>query len=161
MGSVNFAFILNTFHILIYLTLGMLIGGLHMAWSRLPLLLFVLLLSALAFSCIGIFSASYCVVFKKGNPVAWLLTALSSLLGGVYYPKSVLPHWLQSVAAWVPMTHCLEALRGVLLQGKGLTQVSGSLLILATWSIIGLPLSYLTFRWAVNRGRQTGSLGLY
>jgi len=160
-GSVNFTFILNTFHILIFLILGTLLGGLHIAWSQLPLLIFVLLISALAFSCIGIFSASYCVIFKKGNPLAWLLTVSSALLGGVYYPKSVLPLWLQGVADWVPMTHCLEALRGVILQGKGLAGISGPLSILALWSLVGIPVSYFTFRWAVQRGRQTGSLGHY
>jgi len=160
-GSVLFSFILNTFHVFIYLLLGMLAGSIRLAWSQVPLLLLVLLFTASAFSSLGIVSAAYCVVFKKGNPLAWLLAVSSSLLGGVYFPKAVLPHWLGRVAAWVPMTHALDALRGVVLQGRGLAGILGSLSILALWSLVGLPLGCLAFMWAVQRGRRTGSLGHY
>ena len=161
LGSVFYAFILNTFHIVAFLLLGMLAGGLQVSWAQIPSLMLVLLLSAAAFSCIGILSASYCVLFKKGNPLAWLLTVSSSLLGGVYFPNIVLPPWLQSVSAWVPMTHCLEALRGILLQGKGLGGIASPLGILLLWSLGGIPLSCLCFGWAMRRARQTGSLGHY
>ena len=160
-GSVLFSFVLNTFHIVIFLLAGALMGVFRLSVGQLPQLALVLGLSAATFSSIGILTASYCVVFKKGNPVAWLLTISSSLLGGVYFPCTVLPQWLQSVSAWVPMTHCLEALRGTLLLGKDLRGIEGSLAILGIWSLVGLPLSGLTFLWAVRRGKRTGSLGHY
>jgi ABC-2 type transport system permease protein len=160
-GSVLFSFVLNTFHIVLFLLAGVLVGAFHVSFGQVPPLLLVLGLSATTFSSIGILTASYCIVFKKGNPVAWLLTIASSLVGGVYFPSSVLPGWLRSLAAWVPMTHCLAGLRGILLQGKGMSDISGSLAILGIWSLVGLPLSGFTFRLAVGRGYRTGSLGHY
>jgi ABC-2 type transport system permease protein len=160
-GSVLFSFVLNTFHIVIFLLAGALLRVFTLSMSQLPQLMLVLGLSAATFSSIGILTASYCVVFKKGNPVAWLLTISSSLLGGVYFPSTVLPHWLQRVSTWVPMTHCLDALRGTLLQGKGMNGIEGSLAILGIWSLVGLPLSSLMFLLAVRRGRRMGSLGHY
>jgi ABC-2 type transport system permease protein len=160
-GSLLFSFVLNTFHIAIFLLAGALIGAFPLSVGQLPQLALVLGLSAGTFSSIGVLTASYCVVFKKGNPIAWFLTLSSSLLGGVYFPTSVLPHWLQIASAWVPMTHCLEALRGTLIQGKGLLGIEGSLIVLGIWAVVGLPLSGLTFMWAVSRGRHTGSLGHY
>ena len=160
-GSVLFSFVLNTFHILVFLLAGALMGVFPLSAGQLPQLALVLGFSAATFSSIGILTASYCVVFKKGNPVAWLLTISSSLLGGVYFPASVLPHWLQTISAWVPMTHCLNALRGTLLQGKDLHGIGGSLTILGVWSLVGLPMSGLTFLLAIRRGRRTGTLGHY
>ena len=34
------------------------------------------------------------MILKKGDPVGWLFTSLSALLGGLYFPISVLPEWL-------------------------------------------------------------------
>lgn len=161
LGSAFFAFILNTLHVFVYLGLGVLLGGFRFPPAHLPLLALVLLVSALAFSGLGIFAAAYCVLFKKGNPLAWLLTIVSSLLGGVYFPSAVLPPWLRAVAAWVPTTHCLEAMRGVLLEGKGLAGVAGPLGLLALWALVGVPLGCLGFAWAVRRGRRQGTLGTY
>jgi ABC-2 type transport system permease protein len=137
------------------------LGGLRFPWGQIPLLLLVLFLTAAAFSAIGILSASYCVLFKKGNPLALVLALASSLLGGVYFPSDVLPHWLASLCAWVPMTPCLVALRGVLLQGKGLVEVARPMAILGVWGLAGIPLACLCFTWAVARARQKGTLGQY
>ncbi|BDU75935.1 ABC transporter permease [Mesoterricola sediminis] len=160
-GSALYAFGLNTVHALLYLVLGVLLGGLSFPWSQVPLLLLVLAATAAAFSVIGILSASYCVLFKKGNPLTLVAVLASSLLGGVYFPAHVLPAWIRGVCAWVPMTHALDALRGVLLQGRGLAGIAGSLLILAAWAVLGLPLACWIFSRAVARGRSTGSLGQY
>jgi len=160
-GSAIYAFLLNTFHVVVYLAVGSLLGGVHLRWTQLPLVLLVLLLSACAFSCLGILSASYIVLFKKGDPLAWLFMVSASLLGGVYFPLALLPEWIRQPAAWIPMAPCLEALRGLLLQNAGLSGIAAPLGILAIWALAGLPLSSLVFRWALHKGRQTGSLGHY
>jgi len=160
-GTAFYAFALNTVHALLYLGLGVLAGGLHLAWAQVPLVLLVLAATAAAFSGIGILSASYCVLYKKGNPLAMLTILASSLLGGVYFPAQVLPAWVRGACAWVPMTHALEALRGVLLQGRGLAGIARPLGILGLWAVLGIPLACLAFRWAVARSRRTGSLGQY
>ena len=58
----------------------------------------VFLVSELAFSSIGILSATFTLVFKRGDPILWLFGGLSWLLGrGVFYPVEVLPHFLRKV----------------------------------------------------------------
>jgi ABC-2 type transport system permease protein len=53
--------------------------------------LVVFILSVAAFGSIGILSATFAVVFKKGDPLLWFFGGLSWLLGGVFYPLEVLP----------------------------------------------------------------------
>ncbi len=159
-GTALFAFLLNTFHVLVYLGVGRCLG-LSFALAQLPLVLVVLVLSAAAFASIGILSASYIVVYKRGNPLAWIFTLSSSLLAGVYYPVSILPGWVQQVAQLLPMTHCLEALRGLLLKNGGVREIAPALAGLGLWALIGLPCSYLCFAWAVRTGREKGTLGHY
>src|SRR5437870_1556323 len=52
-------------------------------------------LSLLAFSSIGVMSATFTLVFKRGDPLLWLFGSGSWLLGGVIYPVGVLPASLQ------------------------------------------------------------------
>jgi len=160
MGSALFAFVLNTIHILVFLGMGHFLGA-AFPLRELPAVMLVLVLSAVAFSSLGIFAASYIVIFKKGNPLAWVFLLSSSLLGGVYYPVTMLPGWVQKLAVLVPMTHCLNGLRGLMNQHAGLGGIAPSLLGLIAWISVGLPASGLCFAWAVRIGRKRGSLGQY
>ena len=160
-GMALYPFAVSTFQVFLVLGMGSLIGGVSFHWHRLPLVLLVLLLSAGAFTCLGILSASYIVVFKRGDPVGFLVRTASWMLGGVYFPVAVLPPWLQHLAGLVPMTPCLEALRRLLLGDQGLAGILKPLALLAPWVVVGLPVCYLLFRTAVGWARRKGSLGQY
>jgi len=160
-GSSSFAFVLKLVNFFIFILLGSLLGGIRMDWSRFPLVLLTLLLSAAAFSCLSILAASFIVVFKKGDPVGWAFMMLSWFLGGVYFPVTLLPRWLQGAAHCLPTTQCVEALRLLLLGNQGLAGIARPLEGLCVWIVAGLPISYLVFRTAVNVARKKGSLGQY
>ncbi len=115
-------------------------------------------LTTLTFSCLGILSASFIMVFKRGDPLAFLTGSLSYLLGGVFYPISILPVWMQKLSNLLPIKHGLEGLRDVLLVGRPAAEVVPQLLILLLFCAIGLPLSLLCFRWAVSIAQREGSL---
>jgi ABC-2 type transport system permease protein len=106
-------------------------------------------------------SASFTILFKRGNPINWGISVLSWLLGGVYYPVSILPEWLRSLAAFIPMTHALELLRLSLITDRGMEHMESPLLILTLWTVIGLPFSFWCFAWSLNRARMKGNLGHY
>lgn len=160
-GSAAYGFAFNSLRVLLYLAMGSLIFGINLSWIHFPVVLLTLVLSVTAFSSLGILSASFIMVFKRGDPLNWAFTAASWLLGGVYYPVSVLPVWLQKLAMLVPMTHSLESLRRSLLCNEGITTVGPHLLALFVWSALGLPLSLFCFKWALDRARIQGTLGHY
>ena len=160
-GSVIYSYIFNSLRIVLYLLAGTLIFGVVYDWGNIPLALLALLSTIVAFSSLGIFAASFIMIFKRGDPVNWSFSVLSWLLGGVYYPISVLPDWLQKASMWVPMTHALESVRQVLILGAGFAAVWDHILILLLWGLIGLPLSLLCFSYAVKRAKMMGTLGHY
>lgn len=160
-GLALYPFAVSTFQVFLVLGMGSLLGGARFHWHRLPLVFLVLLVSAGAFTCLGILSASYIVAFKRGDPVGFLVRTASWMLGGVYFPIAVLPPWLQHLAGLVPMTPCLEALRRLLLGDQGLAGILQPLALLAPWVVLGLPLGYLLFRTAVGWAKRNGSLGQY
>ena len=161
MGSTAYSFVLNALRIFIYLAVGSLLFDVHFNWSRLPAALGVICLTIAAFSSLGIFSAGFIMLFKRGDPVNWGFSVISWLLGGVYYPVTILPLWLQKVASIIPMTHSLEALRLILLTEEGFSGIWDNLLVLGLWGAIGLPVSLFCFRYALNRAKMRGALGHY
>ncbi len=155
----NFAF--TSIRVGVYLLLGALFFGVDFSNASVLPALTALVLTVIAFSSLGIISASFIMIFKRGDPLAWLISTSSTLLGGVYYPVSILPHWLQVLSLFFPITYALDAIRLSLLQGYGFAGIARDLLALTVFSIVTLPISLVIFRYAVRRAKKDGSLAYY
>ena len=155
------AYIFTTFRFLLFLTFSTFIFDLDIGKANIVSALVVLILSVLCFIPLGIISATTVVLFKKGDWFKMLLSGLSFLFSGVAYPVSVLPAWLASLAFYIPMTHSLHGMRQALLRGDTLRDLGPEIAFLLVFSIVAMPLSLLSFRFALNRTKQTGSLPHY
>jgi ABC-2 type transport system permease protein len=70
------------------------------------------------------------LILRKGlgaESLAWSMTFVLLPLACVYYPVSILPHWLQWVAWALPPTYVFEGMRAILLDGT----FRGDLMVLA------------------------------
>jgi ABC-2 type transport system permease protein len=160
-GSAIYSFVFNSFRIVLYISLGVLLFDVRYDWSQLPAIVLVVLLTIGASASIGILSASFILLFKKGDPLNWAFNMVSWLLGGVYYPISVMPGWLQDVAQLIPITHSLEVMRQCLIHGASIGSQAPHVLALGLWTALGLPFSITVFMMAMTRARRLGTLGHY
>ncbi|MHB8413069.1 MAG: ABC transporter permease [Candidatus Acidiferrales bacterium] len=158
LGSVIYPFVLSSLRTVVYLGWGMLLFGFSPRSANWGGAVLILLASVLAFAGLGIFSTSYTLLFKRGNPAKWILLGLSGFLGGMMYPVSILPKYLQDAARLIPITYSLEGMRAALLGGASLRQLWPSLIALLIFAAILLPLSFFTFSWALRRTKITGTL---
>jgi ABC-2 type transport system permease protein len=126
-----------------------------------PAILLLIVLNNLVFVAAGILSATFAMVFKRGDPFRVLVGGASFLLGGVLYPSEVLPGWLHSVSEMLPITHGARALRGVALLGKPLGEFALELTVVGAFALVGLAASVTAFQWAVRRAKQEGTLLQY
>jgi ABC-2 type transport system permease protein len=117
--------------------------------------------SLTTFISLGIFSGAGTIIFKQGEPFSFIFGGVSSLLGGVVFPITVLPSWLQFFSYVVPITYSLDALRFSILKGYTISMLSKQLTILGLFSLILFPLSLLFFKWAVEKGKRDGTLMQY
>jgi ABC-2 type transport system permease protein len=121
----------------------------------------VLILTIICFSSLGIISASFIMIYKQGDPINWALNTGSSLLGGVFYPITILPDWLQNLSYILPITYSLNAMRRALLQGVPLADLAPDIFALVLFSIVMLPISILVFKYAIMKVKLDGSLSQY
>lgn len=119
----------------------------------------VFVAAALAVLGIGVLSAAATLIFKRGDPVLWALGTATALLSGVLYPTSVLPPGLQQVAAWLPTTHALAAMRAAVIDGAGLLALAPHLAVLGAFAVGGLAFGLAAFDGAARYARRAGTLG--
>jgi ABC-2 type transport system permease protein len=146
---------------LLILVAGALVMGVDLSHMNVLATLLVLAFSILTFVAFGVLSAATILWLKKGDPLAWVLGGMGTMLGGAYFPIDVLPHWLQKISFVIPITYSLEALRLTMLQGYSLKMVAHPLLVLAIMAAILLPASLAIFAAMVRRGRVEGTLMQY
>jgi len=85
--------------------------------------------------------------------LAWTVFFALSPVSCVYYPASILPHWLQPVAWSLPQTYIFEGMRAVLFQHVFRADYFFTALALALVFIaLGTGVFFLAFRDARHRG---------
>lgn len=164
-ASSAWAYLDATFNSFLYLFFGWFFFGVQYRGSFLLALLF-LILTTLVLASIGILSASFAMVFKRGDPFAILLGAGTALFSGVFFPKEMLQESIGETGGKIlsdinPSTHGLEGIRGVLIQGKTFGQVENSFFILLGFLAVLLPFSLWIFGLAIKRAKRDGSLIQY
>ncbi|MDM7934078.1 MAG: ABC transporter permease, partial [Methanothrix sp.] len=153
-------FIFASFRVLLYLLIGVLLG-VDMTRADIPGALVILVLTIICFSCIGILSASFIMIFKRGDPINMLLMGTSELFGGVLFPVEVFPSWLQDISFLLPMTYAVNGMRHALLQGYSLQELAPEILPLGLFALALLPVSLLVFDRAVMKVKAHGGLAQY
>lgn len=165
LSSSAWAYVEATFYSFLYLFFGWFFFNVEYKGNFLLALMFMIL-TTLVLACIGILSASFTMVFKRGDPFAIILGAGTALFSGVFYPKEMLQETLGTTGGKAlsyvnPSTHGLDAIRGILIQGKSFEQVSDEFIILICFLTLLLPFSIWIFSLAIKKAKQEGSLIQY
>jgi ABC-2 type transport system permease protein len=161
-SSSLYSFLWASFKVAAYIFLGVALLGIDMGRANLSSAFLILLLTITSFTSVGIISASFVMILKRGDPAGWLFTGLSALLGGLYYPVSVLPEWLRHVSYLLPVTYSLEGMRLALLKGNSVRELLfPNIMALILFSCVMMPLSVFIFGHAVRRAKKEGSLTHY
>ncbi len=116
----------------------------------------VILLSLAVFAALGVISAAMILIFKKGDPVAAIVGAVSFLLGGTLYPVSALPEGLEQLSRLVPLTWSIEATRAILLDGRSVVDLLPEMGVLVLFLLVFLAAAAVTVRGAVRVVRTHG-----
>jgi ABC-2 type transport system permease protein len=118
-------------------------------------------LSVLVFVGFGILSASFIVVYKKGDPLGWLILTLNFIFGGAFFPLEQMPIWMQRASAFIPATYALDSLRMSIMKGSSPIELARPLAILGLIAALILPASFAIFRLAIQKAKREGTMMLY
>lgn len=157
-GMGDFAFSLPS--ILSLLAVGFAFGaGFDVgSWTLAIVALLAVYVSAL---CIGIACGGLFILSRNANSLSNFLQTPVYLLSGFYFPRSVLPDWLEPVALVLPIAHAVDALRAAILAGAGWGDVWRELLGCVAGCLLFLLLGVWSMRRVEDATRRSGTLNLF
>lgn len=159
-GQTGYAFAWASARVVLLMIAGVFLG-VDVHWLRLPEALLVLVTVIAAYAGIGLVGAALVVSFRTNAAIPQGVLVVSTLLGGVYFPTSVLPPAVAPMAEWLPLTPGLRALRQTLLLGYPLSSVAGDFARLIALTSVCVVVGTLALRWAFAYARRAGSLSQY
>src|SRR5262245_29614972 len=110
-------------------------------------LVFITFLGALSFGGMGLLVASRAKTLEAANGLMNLVMVPMWLLSGVFFSSERFPQAAQPLIRALPLTALNDALRAVMLEGKGAAAIASLLLLLAVWGIVTFTVALKIFRW--------------
>jgi ABC-2 type transport system permease protein len=107
----------------------------------------VCLLSALAFSALGLLIASRAQTVEGVSGLMNLVMLPMWIFSGVFFSASRFPGPLQPFIQALPLTAVNDALRATMLEGAGLPRLAPELAVIGGWLAISFFLALRLFRW--------------
>jgi ABC-type multidrug transport system permease subunit len=107
----------------------------------------VVLVGALAFSGLGLLVASRARTIEGVSGLMNFTMLPMWLLSGVFFSSERFPAAAQPLIHALPLTELNDALRAVMLEGKGLAAVASPVAALALWAVLSFAAALKIFRW--------------
>lgn len=77
------------------------------------------------------------------NIVAFPLMFLS----GVFFPRFLMPEWLQGITGYLPLTPIIDGLRMIMTEAKTLIDLGPELALMGVWMVAVYSIAIKVFRW--------------
>ena len=145
----------------LHLFVGGYVLGVSLSGAGVISALIIFALATLCFLGLGMMAASCVIIFKRGDPVTWLVSNLFWLFGGAYFPVDVFPPAIRTISYGIPSTYALHALRLALLRGYTPRMLAGELSVLAVFSIIFFAVGVCVLYSAVRYAKRRGTIAFY
>jgi ABC-type multidrug transport system permease subunit len=107
----------------------------------------IAVLGALAFSGIGLLVASRARTIEAVSGLMNLVMLPMWVLSGTFFSYARFPDAMQPIVALLPLTALNDALRGVMIDGAGLTAVAAPVGLVALWGGVAFVVALAIFRW--------------
>jgi ABC-2 type transport system permease protein len=119
---------------------------LHMKGSYVTFILFTLL-SIFCIYGIGLALGGWAKNERQAAPLSNLITFPMIFLSGTFFPRFLMPVWLQHVSTYLPLTPVIDGIRLIVTEGKGFVDILPQIGLLSIWSVIIYFIAFRVFRW--------------
>lgn len=119
---------------------------LNMRGDYFSLLLIILLGTATMFG-IGLAIGGWAKNENQAAPLGNIISFPMMFLSGTFFPRFLMPEWLQNVSALLPLTPINDAIRLIITEGQNITQLGPQILATVAWMIVIYIIAFRVFRW--------------
>lgn len=84
---------------------------------------------------------------RQAAPLSNIVVFPMMFLSGTFFPRFLMPEWLQNVSAFLPLTPVIDGIRLLATEGKHFVDILPQLGMIGVWSIIIYVIAFRVFRW--------------
>ncbi len=96
---------------------------------------------------IGLAIGGWAKDVNQAAPLSNLIVFPMIFLSGTFFPRFLMPQWLQSVSGALPLTPVIDGIRLIATEGKGLLDLGPQLLLMGIWMVVIYVIAFRVFRW--------------
>lgn len=129
--------------------------------SGIPGFIALFVLGVLASNGLGLFAASFLILFKRGTPVIAVYGLLGALVGGSLFSITVLPVWIRWASYLAPQAYVISGARSLLTPEAGPAGMPLwlSFTVLGVGSVLAMAAGLWVFERSLQRAKAMGILG--
>lgn len=107
----------------------------------------LVVLSATMLFGIGLAIGGWAKNERQAAPLAQIVTMPMMFLSGSFFPRFIMPEWLQSITAYLPLTPVIDAARLIITEGKAFVDLLPQFGLIAAWCAVVYIIAFRIFRW--------------
>jgi ABC-2 type transport system permease protein len=125
---------------------GLLVFDFNMRGDYLNLIIFSIFSILLMFG-FGLAIGGWAKNENQSAPLSNLVAFPMMFLSGVFFPRFLMPEWLQSITHYLPLSPIVDGLRKIMTEGQTVMQLGPELLIIGGWIVVIYLAAIKLFRW--------------
>lgn len=118
----------------------------HLQGNLIELALFVILGAIVIFG-IGLSIGGWAKNENQAAPLSNLVSFPMMFLSGTFFPRFLMPEWLQTASGFLPLTPFIDGVRMIMVEGRHLIDIMPQVGMLALWGLIIYAIAFKVFRW--------------
>jgi ABC-2 type transport system permease protein len=122
------------------------IFDLQITGNIIELAIFIMLSIAMVFG-IGLAIGGWAKNERQAAPLSNIVVFPMMFLSGTFFPRFLMPDWLQTASAFLPLTPVIDGIRLILTEGQSLIDVSTQLWQILAWMVVIYLIAFRVFRW--------------
>ncbi|HEX7963376.1 MAG TPA: ABC transporter permease [Candidatus Saccharimonadales bacterium] len=84
---------------------------------------------------------------RQAAPLSNIIVFPMLFLSGTFFPRFLMPEWLQGVTNWLPLSPVIDGVRLIATEGKGIPDLMGQIGTMALWTVVIYIIAFRVFRW--------------
>lgn len=84
---------------------------------------------------------------RQVAPLSNIVTFPMMFLSGTFYPRFLMPEWLQNVSSFLPLTPVIDGIRLIVTEGKHFADIMPQIGLIGIWLIVIYMIAFRVFRW--------------
>ncbi len=84
---------------------------------------------------------------RQAAPLSNIIVFPMMFLSGTFFPRFLMPEWLQNISGFLPLTPIIDGIRLIATEGKHLIDILPQIGLIGVWLVVIYLIAFKVFRW--------------